>query len=223
MARRSYAQYCGLAKALDVLGERWTLLVIRELLLGPRRFSDLLAGLPGIGANVLSARLRTLEESELVRKRRLPAPAASTVYELTERGAALEPAIMDLARWGIDLMGLPSDADAYRPGWLLTGMKAAFKPETAVGVRRAYRLRVDDDVFTVRVDDGQLDVSQGESGDADVEIALDSDALLAISAGQLEPGEAVASGRMRVEGASAEEATALAELFHLPGAALAAA
>src|SRR3712207_3261653 len=104
MSGRSYDQFCGLAKALDVLGERWTLLVVRELLLGPKRYSDLLEGLPGIGTNLLAARLKALEASGLVGRRRLPPPAASNVYELTERGRALEPAIFELIRWGLDLL-----------------------------------------------------------------------------------------------------------------------
>src|SRR5918997_566704 len=124
MARRSYAQYCGLARALDVLGERWTLLAIRELLLGPKRFSDLLAGLSGIGPNVLSTRLRTLEAEGLVTKRRLPPPAASTVYELTGRGRELEPAVVELARWGVGLLGPPAEDDRYRPGWLALSLRA---------------------------------------------------------------------------------------------------
>src|SRR3712207_6674695 len=100
MSGRSYDQFCALAKALDVLGERWTLLVVRELLLGPKRYSDLLEGLPGIGTNLLATRLKTLEANGLVARRRLPAPAASTVYELTDRGRGLEPALYELMRWG---------------------------------------------------------------------------------------------------------------------------
>lgn len=218
MTRRSYDQYCGLARALDVLGERWTLLAIRELLFGPKRFSDLLAGLPGIGANVLSTRLRTLEGEGLVRKRRLPPPAASTVYELTDRGRALEPAVVELARWGIDLLGAPAEGDRYRAGWLALSLRAAFRPEAAAGLRRTYRLRVDDETFTVRVDDGTLEVQQGETAPPDVAIALDTDTLMAIVGGELSTEDAVASGRVEIELGDPADALGLATLM-LPGAA----
>jgi DNA-binding HxlR family transcriptional regulator/putative sterol carrier protein len=221
MTRRSYAQYCGLARALDVLGERWTLLAIRELLLGPKRFSDLLDGLPGIGPNVLSTRLRTLEGEGLVRKRRLPPPAASTVYELTDRGRELEPAVVELARWGVGLLGAPGKDDRYRPGWLALSLRAAFRPEAAAGVRRTYRLRVDDEVFTVRVDDGTLDVQPGETAEPDVAIVLDAGTLMEIVGGELSSEEAVASGRVEIEAGDPADALGLAALM-LPPAAVAA-
>lgn len=216
MTRRSYDQYCGLATALDVLGERWTLLVVRELLLGPQRFSDLLDALPGVGANVLSTRLKTLEAHDLATKRRLPPPAASTVYELTERGRALEPAVVELTRWGIGLMGAPAATDRYRPAWLLTSLRAAFEPDAAAGLRRTYRLRVDDAVFTVRVDDGKLDVTQGETAEPDVAIGFDSATLLALSAGQLGVDEAVAGERVEVERGDVAEIRRFAGLWRLP-------
>ena len=111
MARRSYDQYCGLARALDVLGERWTLLLVRELVMGPRRFRDLQEGLPGIGPNVLSARLKMLEAEGIAARRRLPPPGALTVYELTERGRGIEDAIVALTRWGRDRLGEPCVTD----------------------------------------------------------------------------------------------------------------
>jgi DNA-binding HxlR family transcriptional regulator len=217
MARRSYAQYCGLARALDVLGERWTLLVIRELMLGPKRFSDLLAGLPGIGANVLSTRLKALEGEGVVARRRLPPPAASTVYELTERGRELEPALLSLMRWGLDLLGDRSGDERYRPGWLFNGLRAAFDPELARGVTRTYRLTVDDEVFTIRIEDGELGVDQGETAEPDVAMALDSETLMAVSAGEVSPGEAIASGRVRVEVGDAAEVEGFTSFLKLPG------
>jgi DNA-binding HxlR family transcriptional regulator len=223
MTRRSYSQYCALAKALDVLGERWTLLVIRELLTGPKRFSDLLDGLPGIGANVLSTRVRTLEQEGLVRKRRLPPPAASTVYELTERGRALEPALLSLMRWGVDLLGAPQEGDRYRPAWLFNSLRAVFDPAAAKDIRRTYRLRVDGDAFTVRVDDGTLAVDQGETAEPDVAMALDSDTLMAVAGGDLTPAEAIEAGRVTVEAGDPAEALAFAGLLELPAGRAAAA
>src|SRR5437762_7857993 len=111
MTQRSYGQFEGLARALDVVGERWTLLLIRELLLGPRRYTDLLDGLPGIGTNLLARRLRQLEAAGVVRKSRTPPPSPSAVYELTDRGRELEPALLVLARWGMEWMDLPTGGD----------------------------------------------------------------------------------------------------------------
>jgi DNA-binding HxlR family transcriptional regulator len=219
MSRRSYDQYCALATALDVLGERWTLLVVRELLLGPQRFSDLVNGLPGIGANVLSTRLKTLEADGLVGKRRLPPPAASTVYELTETGRALEPAMIELTRWGIGLMGTPAATDRYRPAWLLTSLRAAFDPEAAAGLRRTYLLRVDDSAFTLRVDDGTLAVTQGETAPADVAVALDSATLLELAGGELTLERATAAGRIEIEAGEMGDLAGFAGLWRLPFAA----
>src|SRR5262249_19104128 len=108
---RSYRQYCAVARGLDVVGERWTLLIVRGLLVGPKRYKDLLDGLPGIGTNLLAARLKELEKVGVVRRTVLPPPAGSTVYELTESGQALEPVVMALGRWGVRLMDEPHDGE----------------------------------------------------------------------------------------------------------------
>src|SRR5213076_2721880 len=110
-ARRKYGQGCGTAHALDLVGDRWALLVVRELVLGPKRFTDLREGLPGIGPNVLSQRLKELEEAEVVRQRVLPPPAGSSVYELTDWGLELEEVIVQLARWGARSPQLPREAE----------------------------------------------------------------------------------------------------------------
>jgi DNA-binding HxlR family transcriptional regulator/putative sterol carrier protein len=216
VTRRTYDQYCGLARALDVLGERWSLLVVRELLIGPKRFSDLMDGLPGIGANALSARLKSLEADGLIAKRRLPPPAASTVYELTERGRALEPMVLGLMRWGLELLGDPSPRDSYRPAWLVNGLRAAFEPEAARGVRRSYRLTVDDEVLDIRIDDGTIEVVPGPGAPVDVAMVTDSETLLGIGAGQLTADEAIAKGRVVIEEGDPGEALALAGLLRLP-------
>src|SRR5947199_3524354 len=122
---RSYNQFCPAARALDLVGERWTLLVVRELLFGPKRYTDLQEGLPGIGPNVLAARLRALEGAGLVQKRRLPPPAASTVYELTEIGAGLRPVLMDLFQWVLQLLSIPVANDTVKASYWLRTIKAA--------------------------------------------------------------------------------------------------
>lgn len=117
MANRTYRQYCFLAQAPDLVGERWTLLVVRELLLGPRRFKDLLQGLPGIGTNLLSARLKELEASGIVRRATLPPPAGSSVYELTDYGQGLWPAVVELTRWGSKAIDSSEDK-VFRSEWV---------------------------------------------------------------------------------------------------------
>ena len=143
MAKRSYDQSCGLATALDVLGERWALLILRDLVLGPQRYTDLLEGLGGIGTNLLANRLRELEALGLVRKRELPPPAASTVYELSEEGRELEPAMAALGRWGARYVTLPESAESFPPRFLLIGLVMSLTPEHARALEgRRYELRV---------------------------------------------------------------------------------
>src|SRR5688572_17754350 len=129
---RRYDQYCPIAHALGLVGERWSLLLVRELMEGPKRYTDLVAGLPGIGTNILAARLRDLEAGGIVEKRKLPPPAASTVYELTQYGRDLRPVIHELARWGIRSLG-PPPAEALEPGWLVHALDLGFAPLAETG------------------------------------------------------------------------------------------
>src|SRR5947209_6790027 len=117
MSKRSYNQYCAVARALDVIGERWTLLIVRELLTGPKRFKDLLEGLCGIGTNLLAARLKDLEGQGVVWRTSLPPPAGSKVYELTELGRSLEPVVVALSRWGLKLLDAPSEEEDLKAAW----------------------------------------------------------------------------------------------------------
>jgi DNA-binding HxlR family transcriptional regulator len=126
--RKSYEQYCPVAHALDLIGERWALLVVRELAHGPKRYTDLVAHLPGIGTNILAARLRELEAAGIVAKRTLPPPAASKVYELTDYGVGLKPALRELALWGARSLGPPTDEDELFPGWLQNALDVVMAP-----------------------------------------------------------------------------------------------
>ena len=134
MVKRGYNQFCAAARALDLLGERWTLLLIRDLLTGPKRYTDLLNGLPGIGTNLLAGRLKELESVGVVERNELPPPAASTVYELTERGRELQDVIGPLARWGLPLLERRGREQAWQPEWSILAMQATFRPERAAGV-----------------------------------------------------------------------------------------
>src|SRR6478609_1913478 len=134
MSARTYGQLCGLARALDVLGERWTLLLIRELSRGPKRFRDLLTNLPGIGTNLLTARLKSLESDGVIRRTLLPPPAGVHVYELTARGRALEQPLQQLALWGFDLLPDDPGTATARAAWAAASMRAAATAEGLAGV-----------------------------------------------------------------------------------------
>jgi DNA-binding HxlR family transcriptional regulator len=130
---KRYDQYCPIAHALDLVGERWSLLIVRELLHGPQRYTDLAARLPGCGTNILAARLKMLEECGVIAKRRLPPPAASQVYEVTAYGAALKPVMRHLALWGLSSLGPPTKGDDLFPGWLTNAVDTIFSPVAPAG------------------------------------------------------------------------------------------
>lgn len=198
---RSYGQFCPAAHALDLVGERWTLLVIRELLFGPKRYTDLQDGLPGIGPNVLAARLRKLEEAGLVAKKRLPPPAASTVYELTASGEDLRPVLHALFRWGLQVISTPAADEAVRASYWLAGIEAAADP-TAVtdDVDDVYELVIGAEVITVSVKRGRIAVRAGRAESPDLVVELDPRTLIALGRGDITVVEAVAEGRITVEG-----------------------
>lgn len=197
---RSYDQSCPAARALDVVGGRWSLLIVRELLLGPRRYTDLVAGLPGIGPNVLAERLRALRKAGVLSQTKLPPPASSVVYELTELGAAMRPVLDELTRWGMRLPTAPRPGDTFRLSWVLGCLRASFRPELASGVRETYEVRVDGDVFHLHVDDGALDIRHGAAPDAVCAITTDLGTFLAIGARLVDIEDAVARGLARLEG-----------------------
>jgi DNA-binding HxlR family transcriptional regulator len=183
MSRR-YHQYCPVARALDVVGERWTLLIVRELRLGPRRFTDLAAGIPGIGVSVLTTRLKQLERDGLVSKRTLPAPAASVVYELTDEAGGLVGVLGAIAHWGITLLGQPRDDDHVQGRWLVLGLAVTAKPAPSLP-DAVYELRIDDDTLHIRAQDGQLHPHQGPASNPDVTITMSATTLAAIAGGTL--------------------------------------
>jgi DNA-binding HxlR family transcriptional regulator len=197
---KPFEQYCPVAHALGLVGDRWSLLIVRDLLHGARRYTDLLAGLPGIGTNILAARLRGLEEAGIVTKRRLPPPAASTVYELTGYGAELREVFFALARWGARSLGPPGPADELYPEWGLNAAAALFSPEAARGVTDTYVLKITGDVFTVRVDDGRMQAELGETEGADVVIETDINGFFDLASGEVTPRMALKRGFVKIEG-----------------------
>jgi DNA-binding HxlR family transcriptional regulator len=201
MSHRSYNQYCGLAYALDIVGERWTILMIRELIAGPRRFTDLLAGLPGISTNLLAERLKRLEQQGLIVRRVLPPPAASTVYELTELGQSLETSLLELGKWGSQFVPPSAEGAALlNVGSYALTLKTFFRPELAQGIDETYELRIDDEVMQVRISGGEIEVKQGTAVNPDAIFQTDIATYLGLLQQQIQPDEAIAQGLVQVMG-----------------------
>ena len=196
--RRSYDQYCAVARGLDVIGDRWTLLLVRDLLLGPKRYKDLLSGLPGIGTNLLAARLKELEAAGLIERTVLPPPAGSAVYQLTETGQSLETVMTALGRWGARFLGPPKKTDVMVPRAYFVAMRGVFNPEAAAGITLTYEVRIGNLVFEVRVADGRLTTREGAVRNPDVVLSMEVETLNALMFHTLTPAAALASGRVKI-------------------------
>jgi DNA-binding HxlR family transcriptional regulator len=195
---KSYSQFCPVAHALELVGERWALLVVRELLHGPKRYTDLAAALPGIGTNILAGRLRDLEQAGVVHKRRLPPPAAAQVYELTPYGEELREPLYALGRWGARSLGPPRPNDHLAPGWLVNAVQA-----TCTGgclPDKVFELRVDGESVTARFENDDLIVESGSSAEADTVIDTDPGTLFCIASGQVSIKEAIKGKVVNVTG-----------------------
>jgi DNA-binding HxlR family transcriptional regulator len=202
MVRRSYGQICGLSRALEIVGERWALLIIRDLLFGPKRFTDLREGLRRIPTNVLSARLKELEQAGVLQRRILPRPATAVVYELTDYGRELDDVLLALGRWGAQSMGPPEADDVYTSESLMMAMRGSYqRSESGHDPRDSvnYEVRVTGVVISVTVQDGQLGVAAGPQPDPDLVIEA-YDALPALLLGRVSPSEAIENGIIRVTG-----------------------
>jgi DNA-binding HxlR family transcriptional regulator len=215
--RRSYEQYCAVARALDLIGERWTLLILRDLVhLGPRRFSDLRAGLPGIGANMLTQRLRRLEREGLVRRRKLPPPGASVVvYELTDLGAGLEPTLIELGRWGGALMG-DRGGDVIFPSGHISAIRASFRADEARDVRARYEFRIEGQSFNVEIDDGAVTAALGPAVKPDLVIVTDTETSIDLMMRRTAPRAAVQAGAVAINGTVEELEHAIDLLAWIP-------
>ena len=196
---RTYDDGCAAAHALDLVGERWALLVVRELLLGPKRFTDLRVGLPNASPNVLAQRLRELEAAGVVRRRKLPPPAASRVYELTEWGMELEPVIIRLGRWGARSPARPRDAGLGVDSLILS-FRTMFDPRAAERLDASYELRFGEDCFHAEVADGRFEIARGSADRPDAIIEADPGTLAAVVYEELQLDEAVRSGNIKIEG-----------------------
>lgn len=197
--KRTYGDGCGIARALDLIGERWALIVVRELLLGPKRFTNLHDGMPGASPNVLALRLRELEDAGIVRRRRLGPPASSRVYELTEWGHELEPVLLHLGRWS----GRSPRTDVGRyhsVDSLMLWQRSLFDSASGGDLEATFAVAVGDDHFSVRVSGGDLEVERGLAADADATLAADLETLTEVLKGRRPVQDATASGEMELSG-----------------------
>ena len=211
---RTYGDACGIARALDILGERWALMTVRELLLGPKRFTDLRTGLPHASPNILTMRLRDLEEHGIVRKRKLPPPAASQVYELTDRGLELAPVLDALGTWGARLPLPGPDATMSFDAHILS-FRTLFNPALAEGFEARVQLRLGERRFRAVVAQGWFEIAEGELPETDAVITSDAGTVLAVAHGRADLAEAEAAGALEISGDRAV-AERFLSLFPLP-------
>ncbi len=212
--RRSYNDSCGIAHALDLIGERWALLIVRELVLGPKRYSDLAADIPGVSSNVLSLRLTELVDAGVVRRRRMPPPAASQVYELTEWGSQLEPILVQLGAWGAESPSHPRSGHLSATSVLL-GLRTNFDARAAAGLTSTIQLDLGDVRFVLRVEGGELHIASGVAERPDATIKTSAEVLTELLYGDRNLDDTTRRGAAAVAGDQAAAARFLG-LFPLP-------
>ena len=200
MGKDGYQQFCALARALDVAGDRWTLLIVRELVPGPRRFTDLIDGLPGISRKLLTERLRDLEIEGLIAREHLPPPAARQVYTLTGDGRDLAAAMAPLIGWGARRLGDRHPTQSFHARWPAVGMVGLADRQAAKGVREAYQYVVGDSAFFFTVDDGSIEVHDGWAETPAVIVTTDPETWADISSGKIKSSSAIDHGQLKFDG-----------------------
>jgi DNA-binding HxlR family transcriptional regulator/putative sterol carrier protein len=200
MPEHRYQQYCALARTLDVAGDRWTLLIVRELAPGPRRFTDLIDGLPGVSRKLLTDRLRALERDGIIARKELPPPAARQVYELTDDGRDLATAMAPLIAWGARRLGDREPGESFRARWPAVAMAGLADREAANGVSETYQFQIGDSAFHFTVDDGSIEVLDGRAEDPAVTWTTDEETWADIATGKVRFSPAVATGALTVAG-----------------------
>ncbi|MFD9737219.1 winged helix-turn-helix transcriptional regulator [Umezawaea sp. NPDC059074] len=201
--KRDYGQFCGLAGALNVIGERWTLLVVRELLIGPTRFTELIENLPGIGPNLLTERLRALVESGVVEQQQVPGDGRARQYALTPVGEQLGPPVLALAGWGLRFLGEEDAAGATRAKWGFLAVQAMVREDRVPDEDEVYEFRVAEQVFSIAVAGGAVTFGRGPVPSPDLAVECDPDTFVRIGARMLTPLQAIASGAVRITGSDA--------------------
>ena len=200
MPEHRYQQYCGAARALDVVGDRWTLLIVRELVLGQRRFTDLIDGLPGISRNLLTQRLRDLERDGIIDRQELPPPAARQVYELTDDGRDLADAMVPLVAWGARRLGPRKPTETFRPHWAALAMVTFADREAAKGASETYQYVVGRWAFHFTVDDGSIQLRDGWAQNPAVTLSTDEETWADIASGKITASSAAAAGALSIAG-----------------------
>jgi DNA-binding HxlR family transcriptional regulator len=215
---RTYGQFCGLARALEIVGERWSLLVVRDLMLGPKRFTDLQRTLPRIPVSILTSRLNELESTGVVRRRVLSQLDAGVVYELTEYGSELDHIVLDLALWGARSLGQPKAGEVFTLDSAILSLYTTFQEEAAAGVHVNYELHYQNDmVVHALVDDGSLKASGGALPAADLVIEPQGPVMMDLLSGTISASDALSGGKVRIEG-EPKHLELFTRLFHLPPA-----
>ena len=212
--KRTYGDGCAIAHGLDLVGERWALLVIRELLLGPKRYTDVKKGLPNASPNVISERLRELEQAGVIRRDKLPPPASAHVYELTDWGRDLEETVISLGRWATRSPSLPREAPIGADSVMLA-LKGRLNPDAADGLHASYELRLGEDRFSVAVSDDTVEIARGRADQPDATIDTDPATLFAVLWNGRSLPDAQRAGDISIEGDTAA-VERLARLFAQP-------
>jgi DNA-binding HxlR family transcriptional regulator/putative sterol carrier protein len=212
MKNRSYNQYCALARGLDILGERWTLLLIRELMIEPKRYKDLLEGLHGIGTNLLAARLKDLESANIIERATLPSPYKSIVYQLTDLGRQLEPVVLSITKWGFNFLDKKKPDELSRTEWDLVALKAAFQPEKSAKLNTNYELNLDGTYFDIIINRGAIDINLGKAANPKTILITTGKSLLSLGKGSTTFEKLLTSGKLKFEGSLAS-AKQFFELF----------
>jgi DNA-binding HxlR family transcriptional regulator len=214
MAKREYGQYCGLARAAEILGQRWTILIMRDLLVEAKRYSDLATGLPGIPSNLLSTRLKELESDGLIRREARAGADRSIVYTPTERGVELAPVLDTIARWGAADMREPREDEIVTEASLVSALRSALQPEVARHETVAFTVRVGEVSVHAVIHDGVIRLGPGPADDADLEIT-GGPKFRDFLAGTIEPASAESEGAVELSG-DAELLNKFAKLFWVP-------
>jgi DNA-binding HxlR family transcriptional regulator/putative sterol carrier protein len=200
LLKHHYQQFCALARALDAAGDRWTLLIVRELAPGPRRFTDLLDGLPGISRKLLTDRLRALERDGIIDRLELPPPAARRVYALSDDGRDLATAMAPLIAWGARRLGDREPGETFRARWPAVAMAGLADREATKGVTETYQFLVGDSDFYFTVDDGSIELHDGRAADPAVAWTTDEETWADVAAGKISASAAAASGALTIAG-----------------------
>ncbi|SDJ44823.1 transcriptional regulator, HxlR family [Lentzea albidocapillata subsp. violacea] len=199
-AKRDYGQFCGLAAALNVIGERWTLLVVRELLIGPARFTELAGNLPGAGPNLLSDRLRMLVEHGVVEQSSVAGDGRARQYHLTDLGEELRGPVLALANWGLGFLREEDRSGAVRAEWGFLAVQSMVVESAIPDVDEVYEFQVGDEPFVIEVRDGAVAFGRGHAERPDLTIECDADTFVRVGARMLSPFEAIATGDVRIKG-----------------------